>query len=179
MHHCVCRSGMSPRPPCCVQLSLAMLMSCGDNWERHGVAPWRPVFDMVFDMVFYDFIIFHMVWSGFRWSIHEFLLCFWMLFWGDPTWPGMTRTSVLFCSWKRNHAGLPQYFLATMEKFGSATMNFKEATLYSMHSLLMVVMLLDILLEHQQPKDRTQSIDFPPWSIIIQLDAIWCDYKAN
>ena len=31
-----CRSGMSPQPPCCVQLSLAMLMSCGDNWERHG-----------------------------------------------------------------------------------------------------------------------------------------------
>lgn len=45
--------------------------------------------------------------------------------------------------------------MAPMEKFGTAAMNFKEATLYSMHSLLMVVMFLEVLVEHQQPKDRT------------------------
>ena len=119
----------------------------GKAWrqETHHGDPWK------FDMVLYDFILwFDPVLCGllFMDFYCGFGLCF-LVTQHDLAWP----EPALFFSWKRNHGGLPQ--LAPMEKFGTAAMNFKEATLYSMHSLLMVVMFLEVLVEHQQPKDRT------------------------
>ena len=116
----------------------------GKAWrqETHHGDPWK------FDMVLYDFILwFDPFLCGllFMDFYCGFGLCF-LVTQHDLAWP----EPALFFSWKRNHGGLPQ--LAPMEKFGTAAMNFRETTLYSMHSLLMVVMFLEVLVEHQQPK---------------------------
>lgn len=140
----------------------------GKAWrqETHHGDPWK------FDMVLYDFILwFDPFLCGllFMDFYCGFGLCF-LVTQHDLAWP----EPALFFSWKRNHGGLPQ--LAPMEKFGTAAMNFRETTLYSMHSLLMVVMFLEVLVEHQQPKG-SYAIHWCP--TILHHHTAWCDYKAN